>query len=208
MAGGFGSILSLEGVWFDHPDIPTPDTINYITKYPPPYQGMQVKGSQYFTFIASSNLIVNLVADEIHYIAIPIPYDIHIDQLSINVTTLKAGGLCVLGIYSTKRAVIDNKLFNSSEIDLSSTGIKTVDANIYLSAGLYFIAIHSNTSIAAVRTLLFNFDNQYLGVNSFGEIEPIYLIQAKSYNSILPTTVGTLTQEDFNTPALIWLRTT
>jgi hypothetical protein len=75
-------------------------------------------------------------------------------QLRINVTTLGAGLSRIL-IYSNLNGFPDSKLFESADINVSATGIKSITTTFTFNAGTtYWLAYHTNIahSITAIST--------------------------------------------------------
>jgi len=62
----------------------------------------------------------------------------------INVSTLQAGALARILIYSNLNGLPDQKLYESANLDLSTNGIKTAIASFSFNAGTtYWLALHS-----------------------------------------------------------------
>jgi hypothetical protein len=68
-------------------------------------------------------------------------------NLFINVTTLFAGALCRIAIYSDVNGVPSNRLYLSSDLDMSTIGVKTAVTTFNFVAGTtYWLAIHGGTT--------------------------------------------------------------
>lgn len=68
-------------------------------------------------------------------------------NLFMQVTTLFAGALCRIAIYSSVNSVPNNLLYVSSDLNMSSTGIKTAVTTFNFIAGTtYWLAIHGGTT--------------------------------------------------------------
>jgi hypothetical protein len=68
-------------------------------------------------------------------------------NLFINVTTLFAGALCRIAIYSDVNGVPSNRLYLSSDLNLSTIGVKTAVTTFNFVAGTtYWLAIHGGTT--------------------------------------------------------------
>lgn len=73
-----------------------------------------------------------------------------IQSLNINVTTLFATGLAKVLIYSDVSGVPTNKLYESTDLDCSTTGIKTATTTFTFNAGTtYWLGFVSNNSTNA-----------------------------------------------------------
>ena len=68
-------------------------------------------------------------------------------NLFINVTTLFAGALCRIAIYSDVNSAPSNRLYLSSDLNLSTIGVKTAVTTFNFVAGTtYWLAIHGGTT--------------------------------------------------------------
>jgi hypothetical protein len=68
-------------------------------------------------------------------------------NLFINVTTLSAGALCRIAIYSDVNGSPSSRLYLSSDLNMGSTGIKTATTTFNFVAGTtYWLAIHGGTT--------------------------------------------------------------
>lgn len=68
-------------------------------------------------------------------------------NLFINVTTLFAGALCRIAIYSNVNSSPSSRLYLSSDLNLSTIGVKTAVATFNFVAGTtYWLAIHGGTT--------------------------------------------------------------
>jgi hypothetical protein len=85
--------------------------------------------------------------------------------LYINVTTLSVGGLSQILIYSETNGAPDAKLYQSTDIDCSTLGKKTITTAQTFYAGVtYFIGVHTNsiqqmTAITGAGLINFNMVN-------------------------------------------------
>jgi hypothetical protein len=73
-------------------------------------------------------------------------------ELSINVTTAAAGSLARILIFDSVNGVPDTKLYESTSLDCSTTGIKAVSTSFTFNSGtVYWIGVHSNQAGAVYR---------------------------------------------------------
>jgi len=70
-------------------------------------------------------------------------------NLYINVTTATAGSLCTIVVYSDLNGVPNNRLYESADLDCSTTGLKTAVTSFSFVAGTrYWIGIKTNATIS------------------------------------------------------------
>jgi hypothetical protein len=70
-------------------------------------------------------------------------------NLYINVTTATAGSLCTIVVYSDLNGVPNNRLYESADLDCSTTGLKTATTSFSFVAGTrYWIGIKTNATIS------------------------------------------------------------
>lgn len=82
-------------------------------------------------------------------------YNFEIDRFILNVSTLAAGGLAKVVVYSDLDGVPNSKLYESATVTTDTTGLKTMSGFTYLfSAGVtYWIGVVTNTSVAQFTVL-------------------------------------------------------
>ena len=105
-------------------------------------------GSYGNLFIVYSSFTASTVSANRLYLYPFIPNkNITIQSLSINVSTLFAGGLAKILIYSDVSGVPTTKLYESASLDLSTTGQKTATTTQTLTAGTtYWITLHASST--------------------------------------------------------------
>jgi len=82
-------------------------------------------------------------------------------NLQITVTVLGAGALCRIAVYTDLNGNPDTSLFISSNLDCSTTGLKTATASINFVAGTtYWMALHGGTT-ASINLRLFLSSHSY-----------------------------------------------
>lgn len=107
--------------------------------------GQSIGASVTCVGIASTNTIGNRLYS---YPFIP-NQNITTSALYINVTTSVVSGLARILIYSNLNGIPDQKLYESTDLDCSTTGIKTATTTFNFVAGTtYWIAFHSNSAFA------------------------------------------------------------
>lgn len=89
-----------------------------------------------FTQVGSAGLIM-----------VYIPHRITIGAFGFNVTNAPANAKARLAMYTTETGRIQNLVWQSGEIDCSSTGIKEVTTNVQVDAGTYWLGIATNMTI-------------------------------------------------------------
>ena len=108
-------------------------------------------------------------------------------SLRINCATAAAGGLAKIFIYSDNNGSPDSLLYGSSDLDLSTTGIKTASTTFNFVAGTrYWIGAHLNNATSQLSFL------------AIGQLTPLYnttistsagiVIATVNYASGLPST--------------------
>jgi hypothetical protein len=71
-------------------------------------------------------------------------------NLFINVTTLAAGALAKISIYSDNNGVPQNLLYTSTDLNLSTIGKKTATVTFnFISGTKYWMVVHTNSGVAA-----------------------------------------------------------
>lgn len=89
------------------------------------------------------------VASRLDVFPFSTPHDLTVDQVAINCTTLLAGALARVVLYEADgNGWPTNKIYESADLDLSATGIKTAAAALTLRAGVtYWAGVwHSSTA--------------------------------------------------------------
>lgn len=109
-------------------------------------------------------------------------------NLQINVTVLGVGSLCRIAVYTDLNGNPDTSLFISSNLDCSTTGLKTVTASINFVAGTtYWMAFHSGTAAAVTQLLVAQmFPLKYANINALAN----YVWRSLNFSTPTPTTFG------------------
>jgi hypothetical protein len=90
--------------------------------------------------------------------------------LSINVNTTVVGGLARICIYSNSNGQPNTSLYQSANIDCSTTGVKTASTSFTFTAGtIYWLVLHSNSN-PGVSSIVASFTL------------PVYAIASQIYN--------------------------
>lgn len=75
-------------------------------------------------------------------------------NLFINITTLAAGALGRISIYSDNNGIPQNLLYTSSDLNLSTTGKKTATVTFnFVSGTKYWMVVHTNSNTVAFTTV-------------------------------------------------------
>jgi hypothetical protein len=125
--------------------------------------------------------------------------DITIQSLTISVSTLFAGGLAKILIYSDVSGVPTTKLYESADLNCSTTGIKTATTSQTFIAGTtYWIGFIANNS-----TNVFSFYNQaaVLGFGTSNFSTATYAFLNTTFASI-PDTLTSVSYSSGNIPAV------
>jgi hypothetical protein len=107
-------------------------------------------------------------------------------NLQITVTVLGAGALCRIAVYTDLNGNPDTSLFISSNLDCSTTGLKTATASINFVAGTtYWMALHGGTT-ASINQILVGqmFPIKYLNINTAAN----HLFKSLNFSTPTPTT--------------------
>lgn len=121
-------------------------------------------------------------------------------SLVINVTTLFAGGLAKVLIFSDLNGVPSSKLYESADFDCSTTGNKTASVTFTFTAGTtYWLGFIANNATNVFTHL------QQSSVYAFSTSQPFSAntggFIASTYNSI-PSTLGTINYQPGNIPMI------
>jgi hypothetical protein len=109
-------------------------------------------------------------------------------NLQINVTVIGAGALCRIAVYTDLNGTPDTSLFISSNLDCSTTGLKTATASINFVAGTtYWMALHGGTT-ASINQILVSqmFPIKYSNINTSAN----HLWRSLNFSTPTPTTFG------------------
>ena len=157
-------------------------------------------GSYGNLFIVYSSFTASTVSANRLYLYPFIPNkNITIQSLSINVSTLFAGGLAKILIYSDVSGVPTTKLYESASLDLSTTGQKTATTSQTFIAGTtYWIGFIANNS-----TNVFSFYGQtaILGFGTSNFSTATYAFLITTFASI-PNTLTSVSYSSGNIPAV------
>lgn len=118
-------------------------------------------------------------------------------NLQVNITTLAAGANVRILIYSNLNAIPNTKLYESANLDCSTTGVKTATTSFTFNAGTtYWICLHSSSNPAITSIPIGN-------LLSFNLLSPSSLISSYIYSITFgsaPTTLGTPSPSATNVP--------
>lgn len=115
-----------------------------------PYSGLTYSASINQSGIASSS--AQTANRLVVYPFIP-AQTITFTSMYINVFTLAIGGLCQIVIYSDLNGLPDQKIYNSADLDCSTTGKKTATTTqTFIAGNTYWIGTHSS-SIASLSVI-------------------------------------------------------
>jgi hypothetical protein len=119
---------------------------------------------------------------------------ITISNLYMNVAAATAGSLCRIAIYNDLNGLPNTSLFVSSDLDCSTSGIKTALSNFTFTAGVtYWLAFHGNGAGSTIA---------FIQLSSTLPIRPSSTLgsMANSYFSNKEFTAGT--PQTFTTPSV------
>lgn len=109
-------------------------------------------------------------------------------NLQITVTVVGAGALCRIAVYTDLNGNPDTSLFISSNLDCSTTGLKTATASINFVAGTtYWMALHGGTT-ASINQILVSqmFPIKYSNIHTSAN----HLWKSLNFSTPTPTTFG------------------
>lgn len=157
-------------------------------------------GDYLFPYAYSTNGML-LVADIIYYVPLYVPYQMRIVEFGIWINTRDDSGEARLGIYGSERGIIGKRIY-SNIISLNTTGYRSVPADIWLTEGLYFLALISNSNIVEVRVS--DIDDKLLAIPhpDYNNTYKHY-IENGNYTSGLPEIAGDTVIKNDNTPRII-----
>lgn len=123
-------------------------------------------------------------------------------SLFIVVDTAEAGSLVKIGIYSNLINAANTLLFTSTDIDCSTTGLKTVTTTFTFVAGtIYWLAYTTNTSNMFITTLPI-FSVMTSPGTYYYEYKSSALLQSNKYTNGLPTTSSGTSRYPINIPLI------
>lgn len=157
-------------------------------------------GDYLFPYAYSTSSVV-LVADQIYYVPLYIPYQMHIVEFGVWITTIDTSGEIRLGMYDSQRGQI-GKLVYDNILSANSTGYRMTPANLWVTEGLYFLALISNSSTVAVK--ISDLDDRLLAIPHPDDNNTYkYYIESGVYADGLPEQAGTLTIKNDDTPRIM-----
>jgi hypothetical protein len=117
----------------------------------------------------------------------------------INVSTLQAGALARILIYSNLNGLPDQKLYESANLDLSTNGIKTAVASFSFNAGTtYWLALHSQ---GTAQITFLSATNMILIAHGGVSAPTTYFYPTVAYPiGSAPTTFGAVNSANGNAP--------
>jgi hypothetical protein len=115
-----------------------------------------------------------------------------------------AGSLCRLLIYSDNNGLPDAKLYESANLDLSTTGFKVATTSFTFTAGTtYWLAFHGNATIAnIIQTTL---SSTYVIAQSGGTVNSV---QGYFVNASLGSAPANITSPSFQSGNMPWIALT
>ena len=143
---------------------------------------------------------LTLTTNRIYYIPFVPEKTITVNSLAIEVTTASAGTGQV-GIYNSNANYRPNSLLGYISIDTGTTGVKSGNVSISLTAGnLYWLAI-INTSAAVIRGVAVGGNKNILGIATGTSAFNTHYFQAGS-DELLPSTANATTNATGTVPAI------
>ncbi|GAI91501.1 unnamed protein product [marine sediment metagenome] len=136
-----------------------------------------LRTGEYFTPfpVYGSTVSHGVWTDRLTAFPFPVPRDLTIDRLAVQVTTTVAGGLARLGIYNnTGNLIPGSLLLDAGEVDASTLGVKTIVVDQALAKGLYWLALATNNNAYGLRELSNLFVPIGIDETAFGKIRPVW----------------------------------
>lgn len=120
-------------------------------------------------------------------------------NLQLSVVTLGTGSLGRIAVYSDLNGVPDTSIFISSDLDFSTTGLKTVTTSISFVAGTtYWLAFHGSATTATLNALT---ANQMMPIKIINPSSVAnYVFRNLTFTSGTPTTFGSVSYASGNIP--------
>lgn len=171
------------------------DSLSGLYKNKPTLKGIHnivpVGVGRSFSFALNATALTGttMTANRIYLAPLIVNKTVTSASLFVNCSTLLAGGLCRILIYSDVNGVATTKLFESSSLDCASTGIKTATTAFTFQAGVtYWVGVYSNNghglsgvSAGAMQVI----DISGVALSNYGFVAGTF--------ASAPTTLGALT---------------
>ena len=131
-----------------------------------------LRTGQYFVPfpVSGSTTKLTLYANSLDAHAFPVPRDLTIDRLAVQVATAAAGKKVRIGIYKNGANIYPGELLlDAGEVDVGTLGVKTIIVDQALTKGLYWLAFTSDGT-PGLRALFHHFSPIGLDATEFGKI--------------------------------------
>ncbi len=129
---------------------------NVRGKYPFMFGQHPVPGDVIATQSYADGTNVTFAENLIFFQPLFIPYPIHINALGVRVAVGDAGASAIIGLYPSRRGIIGT-LIDSVTVDISSVGLAETATAIYISEGLFWVAIGINNTTVELNDTQFNY---------------------------------------------------
>ena len=112
------------------------------------------------------------------------------------------GSLCRLAVYSDLNGLPDTSIFISSDLNCSTTGLKTANASISFVAGTtYWLAFHGNATATSINLLVVA---QTMALKNISQNTAAnHVFRDIIFTSGTPTTFGAVTYAGNNIPIIL-----
>lgn len=125
----------------------------------------------------------SLLGNRLYAFPFPIPRDVTIDRLAIQITATFPGKKARIGIYKNGTNIYPGDLLlDAGEVDAGTTGVKTVVINQALTKGLYWLSVVSDGS-PALRALYSLFGPTGVEPSALGDLK-IYWLAVLTYGTL------------------------
>lgn len=123
-------------------------------------------------------------------------------NIQMAVSGATAGSLCRLAVYSDLNGLPDTSIFISSDLDCSTTGLKTAIASISFVAGTtYWLAFHGNATATSINFLVVP---QTMALKNISQNTAAnFVYRALTFTSGTPTTFGSVIYSGSNIPLIL-----
>lgn len=175
--------------------------LSYMVEYQPPIQGHLGTSGKYLATYSAGTGVASFAADTIFYVPVCLSYEQTFDRIGIYVNA-SGGANARLGIYPIERGEISTKIYGSDSFDVSSSGLKLVTIDQYLSSGIYAFALILDT----ITSLRINTINQPLVPHDAGTetVDKTHYTESLAF-AALPTTPSSVSLGAGDCPR-IWAR--
>lgn len=123
-------------------------------------------------------------------------------NIQMSVSGATAGSLCRIAVYSDLNGLPDTSIFISSDLDCSTTGLKTANASISFVAGTtYWLAFHGNATATSINLLVVTQTMSLKNINANTAANHVY--RNVTFTGGTPTTFGAVTYAGNNIPLIL-----